>query len=110
MSGQETVKGTIKLIANKEDAERISKKILEEKGLLTSYCETYVSALTSECFDEYVVIKDDLYEVESKQLDPYGFFEISKVKDGEYNFVASFYNGGTCLSELLEEPNLEESQ
>lgn len=110
MSEQEMVTGTIKLIAKKEDVETVSKAILEEKELLTSYCETFVSALTEECFEEYVVIKDDLYAVESKQLEPYGFFEISKVNDGEYSFVTSFYNGGTCLAELLEEANLEELQ
>ncbi|WP_375179884.1 hypothetical protein [Enterococcus rotai] len=110
MSEQEMVTGTIKLVAKKIDAEKVSKGILEEKGLLTSCSDSFVNTLTEKCYEEYVVISDDLYEVESKQLDPYEFFEIIKVADGEYNFAASFYNGGTCLSELLEKANLEESQ
>lgn len=110
MSEQETVTGTIKLIAKKTDVEKVSKGILKEKGLLTSYCDSFVNALTEKCYEEFVVIKDDLYKVESNNLDPDGFFEISKVKNGEYNFVASFYNGGTCLPELLEEANLEGTQ
>lgn len=110
MSEQEMVTGTIKLIAKKDDVERISKAILKQKGLQPNNGERYVITLTEEYYDDYVVIENDLYEVKSESLDWDELFEINKVKDGEYRFVTSFYNGGTYLSEVLQRAKLEEAE
>lgn len=44
-----------------------------------------------------------LFEVAKEKLDPYGFQNGIKNEDGSYDFFVSFYNGGTCLDEVLSE-------
>jgi hypothetical protein len=55
--------------------------------------------------DKYQFINLTLYEIkdfEDLDLDR-DIAEISKNEDGSINFEFKYYNGGTCLSELLEE-------
>jgi hypothetical protein len=48
------------------------------------------------------IINNVYYYVTKTALD-YGFTEVTKNKDGSYEVFTSFYNEGTCLSEVLEE-------
>ncbi len=47
----------------------------------------------------YVSVND----VETDYFCEGSFSETTKNKDGSYEVFTSFYNGGTCLSEVLEE-------
>lgn len=54
----------------------------------------------------YVVIDGNcIYKVElDKDFDAYDdFVEITQVQDGVYEFITQFYNGSTCLKEMLQE-------
>jgi len=46
---------------------------------------------------------NQLFEVVKKKLDPYGFSQGTRNDDGSYDFLTSFYNGGTYLNEVLQE-------
>lgn len=53
----------------------------------------------------YIVIDGNcIYKVELEDFDAYDdFVEITQVQDGVYKFVTQFYNGSTCLKEMLQE-------
>ena len=54
----------------------------------------------------YVIIDGNcIYKVElDKDFDIYdNFVEITQVQDGVYEFMTQFYNGSTCLQEMLQE-------
>lgn len=53
----------------------------------------------------YIYTKSILFKVFSvKNYEDYGYFcDVQKTDDNEYRFITQYYNGGTCLSEILEE-------
>ena len=51
----------------------------------------------------YIVLNDTLYSIESQEHDEYGVVTLKKNADGSIDFLAHFYNGGGCLSEVLED-------
>ena len=53
----------------------------------------------------YVIIDGNcIYKVELEDFDAYDdFIEITQVQDGVYEFITQFYNGSTCLKEMLQE-------
>ena len=54
----------------------------------------------------YIVINGNcIYKVElDKDFDAYDdFVQVTQVQDGVYKFVTQFYNGSTCLKEMLQE-------
>ena len=54
----------------------------------------------------YVVINGNcIYKVElDKEFDVYdNFVEVNQVQDGVYEFITQFYNGSTCLKEMLQD-------
>jgi hypothetical protein len=54
--------------------------------------------------EQAIVIGDTVYKVEDDELEDSGdFFNIEKNEDGSYSYFTSFYNGGTCLQEMLED-------
>ena len=109
MSEQETIKGTIKFVADKNDVEKIAGEILKELGAERYNGETNASTLVDIFYKEYVLIQGALYKIqEIRDFDSQYFFEIKNTNPGEYEFFTSFYNGGTCLSELLQDLDLEE--
>lgn len=54
----------------------------------------------------YIIIDwNCIYKVElDKDFNIYdNFIEVAQVQDGVYEFVTGFYNGSTCLQEMLQE-------
>lgn len=49
------------------------------------------------------IINNVYYYVVEMDVETDFFCEVTKNKDGSYEVFTSFYNGGTCLSEVLEE-------
>lgn len=73
---------------------------------LSPYHETYKKALLSQLFPPIALeVKGELWEVIEDWEDDYtGSLSILTPDiDGSYNYVMQFYNGATCLSEMLEE-------
>ena len=68
-----------------KDAEEIDEYELEDNG--------------------YIVINGNcIYKVELEEFDvDDNFVEITQVQDGVYEFITQFYNGSTCLEEMLQE-------
>lgn len=68
---------------------------------LTIY-DTYKEWLVSDY--EYIITNDCIYKIleDYRSDDCYGTYLIPN-EDGSINFFSSFYNGGTCLLEELEE-------
>lgn len=58
----------------------------------------------NDLYEKYVAIGDKLYKfLEYKQEDPYdNYCNLQKIDEGKIKFFSSFYNGCTCLSEMLE--------
>lgn len=52
----------------------------------------------------YVIIDGNcIYKVElDEEFDVDNFVKVNQVQDGVYEFITQFYNGGTCLQEMLE--------
>jgi hypothetical protein len=65
----------------------------KDDALFTEYYEKYfnVDGVIWEVFDHEDLGDDDM------------FCDIHDNKDGTYSFRARFYNGGTCLSEMITE-------
>lgn len=71
---------------------------------LGKYDESYTRLLSSIEHGKYCSVDNDLFEVlsDKKFDDPY-ITHLSENKDGTYDFVLGFYNGGTCFSEMIED-------
>lgn len=66
--------------------------------------KTANEALRSEMSYEYFFHGDDIWEaIENKKVEFEDICFMSPNSDGTYNFVMQFYNGGTCLPEMIEE-------
>lgn len=71
---------------------------------LGSDCDSWREALLDGRGDEFLIDQhDNLYRIEAEQLDPHDLADGTLHSDGSLEFIASFYNGGTWLSEVLEE-------
>lgn len=72
----------------------------------------YQDAVFDRFDSKYIIIDDKILLVTHhiNELDPYGFSEMrscSTNEDEVLQFTTSFYNGGTCLSESIEEMYLD---
>lgn len=68
--------------------------------------DTYEDALLNEPYPAKVVkVDDEFWEiVEYREEEDYESLSIMHPnEDGTFDFVMQFYNGGTCLSEMIEE-------
>lgn len=55
-------------------------------------------------YEKYFVVNDEVWELfDHVEPDSFDGINIIDNKDGSYSFSTTFYNGGTCLSEVLEE-------
>jgi hypothetical protein len=76
-----------------------------DKDDLPKAYDSFEEWLLSEYYDEFIKANGVLYEI----LNHKGFDEGDDINqyfpqpDGTIDFVTMFYNGGTCLSEMLEE-------
>lgn len=56
-------------------------------------------------YEKYFIYNNELYEAEDTEPGKPGdaFCKININEDGSINYVTSFYNGGTCFTEMVEE-------
>jgi hypothetical protein len=64
--------------------------------------EVFYNGLTCG-YEKYILIDDMVWELDNRELDPYGFSFAEKNPDGSFNYFVSFYNGGCCLQEAVQD-------
>jgi len=88
-----------------ELTEEIAAKILKEKGVVESNFDSTVEHLLEDFYEEYMEIEGRFFRVENfkdhgNDLD---FVKLYKNEDESFDFITTFYNGGTYLGEMLAE-------
>ena len=102
MSYTETHTGKIKKIpfdSTYTDKEKI--EAMQNMGYEFSYLEDDFSYAESKN-EDFIKIGDDYYSVIEHQEVEDGYSIFKKNDDGSIFYLTSFYNGGTCLEEMLE--------
>jgi hypothetical protein len=72
---------------------------------LSSYNKTWYEELRGEGQEKYFFVKEEIWEAfDHKEFDDSDDIDVlTENEDGTLTFIQQFYNGGTCLSECLEE-------
>ena len=66
--------------------------------------ETWKEFFFDMFWDDYFIVKDEVYQIlEVEDIDNYYYVQVDKQDDDTYSFYATYYDGGTCLTECLEE-------
>ncbi|QYS24502.1 hypothetical protein [Enterococcus phage GVEsP-1] len=103
MSEMETRVGKVRKLTEVEQYQVVS-LFTQSRGERPSYYDSDMEWFLEENYDSYVKVGDDLYHaVEQTILDNDEVSLLTPV-EGEpdlYNFLFTFYNGGTCFSEML---------
>jgi len=76
------------------------------KSELASYNSNWIEQFRDEYSEKYFIVKGEVWEAfEHKEVgeDNDDIYDISKNDDGTLSFIMRFYNGGTCLTECIEE-------
>jgi hypothetical protein len=109
MSSDEQWQGILTKVTKlkNEDLNTLCKRILKENGLKEDK-KCYDDAIEQIQYDideKYIVYKDDVYLINKKDITDDGdcFIKFSKNNNGSINFHTRFYNGGTCLSEMIKD-------
>ena len=121
MSYAERNTGKIKLVAEmtKEECEQYChdyyNREFGQTDEIPRFCEDWLEACNDELWKQryedpkksprFVYVNGKLwfaYDIREHEIGSF-FFDIVKTSDGEYVFNTSFYNGGTCLEEILDE-------
>lgn len=87
--------------------EEMCKKICQEWGCteIDSFNDSWEEQLKSDSYERYFIVDGIIYFLQDHTEDePDGhFMNMRRESDGTINFVTQFYNGGTCLSEMVED-------
>lgn len=80
---------------------------------LGAYYRTYKEALLNDPYPAIVIeVNDVLWEIieDKEEEDTQDISILTPNNDGTYSYIMQFYNGGTCLNEMLEDSikNLKE--
>jgi len=107
MSRTELHFGKLRKVELNTDLETFYKEKLKEIGIteLRTYDNDWEDAFKCELGETYYVVKGQLWEVfeHKEEEDDEDIYKLTPNPDGTYSFIMKFYNGGTCLSECIEE-------
>ena len=106
MSDYESHAGKLKKVNQYgEDLNVCFRRILNKNNIEIDSEDSLEEQVMSEFHQKYIVSGNDLYEIiEHEELDHSdSFAKLSKNEDGTISFFSTFYNGGTCLGEMLED-------
>lgn len=72
---------------------------------LPSYFDSWEELFRDEFYKKYFIVNNRIFEAfEHEEKESYeGIYDIKENPDGTYSFIMQFYNGGTCLSECIED-------
>ena len=77
----------------------IENNILELDKWTEDWYSMYMNNVNN---SEYYSNKKAVYQLyDHKQFDDFDIQEFLKLGNGDYEFITSFYNGGTCLGEVI---------
>lgn len=66
--------------------------------------ETWKEFFIDLYYDKFFIVNDELYEIiEIENLNNCYYVQVDKQDDNTYSFYATYYDGGTCLTECLED-------
>ncbi len=98
---------------------KLRKIVFEEGQTLEEWCEdkckeleinekesynTWYEELKDNYYEKYFLVKGEIWEAfEHQKLQEADIDILTENEDGTLTFIQQFYNGGTCLSECLEE-------
>lgn len=104
MSETEFHHGIIELIPYKdlgyETVEDYCKQICCDSNIT---CGTYTDYVKENYYEKYLINGDKIYVIVDTSEEPGHFMNIQRVGPDKYSYATEFYNGGTCLSEMLKE-------
>ena len=108
MSDYESIEGIIKSIPRKENEidkdyfERVTGSIYQKYNYSSDNIQEAI--YDNNLDDKYIYINNQLYEfIEYRQINDYdSYCHLQKIDEDRIKFFTRFYNGGTCLSEMLE--------
>jgi len=108
MSEMERKKGFLTAVVNVSglSGEEMAEVICNTNGRKekAKYTDTWLEQLDDDLSEEYYYSKekDTIFKmhIQSKDIDEWE--EVAKVNDDHYTFDCYYYNGGTCLSEILD--------
>lgn len=107
MSQTETHFGKLRKVETTLTLEEWSKEKCNKENIteLASYNDNWVEELRDNFNNKYFIIDDEIWEaiehIESEDGDDIDIMIPNS--DGTITFVQQFYNGGTCLSECIED-------
>lgn len=115
MSDYETIKGKIRKVdLQGMSAEEYAERIIKEKGVDIKinegpfFYQTYIDIL--KWYDDweegrYITVDGVLYLIyDTCDLETSSdYIQLTPIADDTYEFHTSFYNGGTCLNEMIED-------
>ena len=85
------------------DSETYAKAVCEEKGIKKeSFHENYLELLMDEDWEHHCIINGSLYTVDCNEEDPY-FCQAEELDNGKIIFDVTYYNGGCCMTEAIED-------
>jgi hypothetical protein len=109
MSDYEFHIGKLKKIQLKENQsyEDFAKETLNSLGKqeLPTYCKGWIEFLLENCYDTYLQVNNELFcIIESEENRDAGdsYCILTENQDGTISFSTRFYNGGTCLTEMIQ--------
>lgn len=86
--------------------EEFAEEICKESGIskISSYHDSWLEEFRyGPAEEKYFIIDGEIYEmVEHLESDDDYFVHMIRNNDGSISFSTQFYNGGTCLSEVVE--------
>lgn len=106
MSEQQTKRGKFKQIdLQGKTIEEWCEKQCKKEGKTKKWAdETWKEFFFDMYWDEYFIVNDELYHIlEVEDIDSCYYVQVDKQDDDTYSFYATYYDGGTCLTECLEE-------
>ncbi len=105
MSDYESHSGKIRKVFPQvnENFEQLCKRLWVENGQKEDDYDK--EQLFDEFYEKYLKINNEIWEVvEHEDLDDEDMFcRLSRNSDGTVSFHTRYYNGGTCMSEMIEE-------
>lgn len=104
MSEQQTKRGKFKEIdLQGKTIEEYCKEYCISRGEEKDDDETWREFFFDMYWEDFFVVNDRLFQlIAVEKLDGVNYTKIDKEDNGVYSFYSTFYNGGTCLTECLE--------
>lgn len=106
MSQTETHFGKLRKIKLNVSLEEWCKQKCIEKDIteIPSYYDSWKETFKDEYYNQYFIVDGELWE-SFEHIESDGYEDINVMisnEDGTITFVQQFHNGGTCLSECIE--------